>query len=160
MRYLVNRTRILGAYLMAAGIVQTTVYVGLSTSRGPDWLFYFDPRIGIFFLETGWRGAEEITPGILRWLSVVWILTLGMLFLCGRQLVKTYIVSEVALALPNIFFLVTIIGANLTPAHGFSVGELFLPMLEMIAFSVLPVTLAFWSLRRKAHVESPNAERA
>jgi hypothetical protein len=103
-----NRARILGGYLLLAGILQACAYVELATSGEHGWLFYFDPRIGTFFLETGWRSAEQVTPGIFRWLSVGWIPTLGVLLLSGRTLLKTCIVSEIAFSLPNVFFFVVI----------------------------------------------------
>ena len=144
-----TRTRILGAYVVIGGLLQALLYLLLSISRNHDWLFYFDPRIGIFFLETGWRGTEQIVPGIVRWLTVGWLLTIGGLLLTGRKLIRAYIISEIILLPPNIFFFVVIVLANLGAAHGFSVGELFLPMLVMVAFSIIPLVLAFWSRTRR-----------
>jgi hypothetical protein len=149
-----KRLKILGAYLITVCILQICVYLALSLSSEKYlWLFYFDPRIGLFFLESGLRGAEEVTPGILRWLSAAWILVLGLFLFSGRPLIKTYIFSEIILLLPNLLFILAIIWANLSPAHGFSVGELFFPGLVMIAFSVVPLALAFWARARDAIVE-------
>ncbi len=155
-----SRTRVLGTYVVVGGILQALLYLALSISRSHEGLFYFDPRIGIFFLETGWRGSEEIIPGIVRWLTVGWLLTIGGLLLTGRNLILAYIISEIILSLPNVFFFVAIVLANLSPAHGFSVGELFLPILVMIAFSIIPLTLAFRTRRQPPNLDSRKPVRA
>jgi hypothetical protein len=144
-----SRTRALGTYVVVGGILQALLYLLLSISRSHKWLFYFDPRIGIFFLESVWRGPEQIIPGIVRWLTVGWLLTIGGLLLMGRNLIWAYIISEIILSLPNVVFFVAIVIANLSPAHGFSVGELFLPLLVMIAFSIIPFALAFRKRRNE-----------
>jgi hypothetical protein len=149
-----RRVKILGGYLIIICVLQICVYLALSVSAEKyDWLFYFDPRIGIFFLESGLRGAEQVTPSIFRWLSAVWILALGLFLFTGRPLIRTYIVSEIILLLPNLLFVFGIVWASLSPAHGFSVGELFFPVLVMIAFSLVPLVLAFWARPKRAIVE-------
>ncbi len=141
------RLKFLGIYLVVICSLQICLYIALSiVSEKNLWLFYFDPRIGIFFLETVFRGAEQIVPGIFRWFSVVWILALGVFMLSGRPLVKTYIASEIILALPSLLFSLVVVIGNLSPAHGFSVGELFYPIVIMVAFSIIPLGLAFWLL--------------
>ncbi len=66
--------------------------------------------------------------------------------LSGRPLIKTYIASEIILALPSLLFSLVIVVGNLSPAHGFSIGELFYPVVIMIFFSIIPLSLAFWLL--------------
>ena len=145
-----SRTRILGTYLAVAGILQALLYFAMSVkAKQLDWLFYFDPRIGIFYFETAWQGANEsVVPTILRWFTAAWILLLAGLLLGGRPLFKTYMVSEIILFLPSLMFFFLIIGANLNPAHGFSVGELLFPGLVALLFSVVPLILAFCSWRQ------------
>ena len=139
------RAKFLGIYLIAICSLQICLYLALSFASEENlWLFYFDPRIGIFFLETVLRGVEQVVPGILRWLSAIWILALGIFMLSGRPLIKTYIVSEILLVLPNLLFSLAIVAANLGPTHGFSVGELFFPILVMVIFSIVPLSLAVW----------------
>lgn len=155
-----QRARTLGAYLLVGSVLQICLYLALSQQTDKaDWLFYFDPRIGIFFLESGARGAELIIPGVFQWLSAVWILLLGLMLLFVRPLVKTYIISEIILSIPNVLFFIAIVGANLSPAHGFSVGELFFPVIVMIAFSVVPLLLAF-SIRKKASAKIELSDQA
>jgi len=91
------------------------------------WLFYFDPRLGLFFVESGIRG-EQPPPGIFGWVSAAWVLALGLLLLTGRPLIRAYVISEVALSAPNLLFVFMVAWANMSPAHGFSVGELFVPV--------------------------------
>jgi hypothetical protein len=114
-----QRTKTLGLYLTIGSILQICLYLVLSLSTDKaDWLFYFDPRLGIFFLESGVRGAELIIPGLVQWLSAVWILLLGLIQLFGRPMVKTYIVSEIILSIPSIFFFLAIVWANLSRRTG------------------------------------------
>ena len=156
-----QRTKTLGLYPMVGSILQICLYLTLSLSTAKaDWLFYFDPRLGIFFLESGVRGAELIIPGVFQWLSAVWIFLLGLMLLFGRPLVKTYIVSEIILSIPSVFFFLAIVWANLSPAHGFSVGELLLPVIVMMAFSVVPLILASRIRKRAARIELSNPARA
>ena len=152
-----QRTKTLGIYLLAGSILQLSLYLALSLSTDKaGWLFYF----GIFFLESGVRGAELINPGIVQWLSAVWILLLGLMLLFGRPLVKTYVVSEIILLIPGVFFFLAILGSNLSPAHGFSVGELLFPVIVMIAFSVVPLVLACRIRKKTARIELSDPARA
>jgi hypothetical protein len=155
-----SRTKTLGAYLVVAGILQTCLYLVMSMPGDHLWLTYFDPRLAIFFLEIGLRGPELVTPWIFSWLSAVWIIAIGLLMLFNRPWVKTYIISEIVLSLPNMVLFVGIIWANLNAAHGFSIGELFLPVLIMIPFTLVPLTLAFRSRRKAAGIASDSAARA
>jgi hypothetical protein len=156
-----QRTKGLGIYLVAASTLQIFLYLALSLSPEKyDWLFYFDPRIGIFFLETAVRGAEQVAPGLFRWSSAIWILLLGLLMFGGRPLVKTYIAAELFLVLPNIVFFFAIVRSNLSPVHGFSIGELVFPVIVMLVFSLVPLVLAFRIWRRNAQDELSNAAGA
>jgi hypothetical protein len=156
-----QRTKNLGLYLMVGSTLQICLYLAMSLSTDKaDWLFYFDPRIGIFFLASGVRGAELVTPGIFQWLSAVWILLLGLMLLLGLPLVKTYIASEIVLSIPSVFFFLAIVWANLSPAHGFSVGELLFPVIVMLVFSVVPLFLAFRTRKKSARIDSSNPARA
>ncbi len=112
-----GRIRILGRYILIACILQVVLYFALALwKEGFDWLIYLDPRLGLFYFESGFRGKEEVAPTIVRWLSAAWILTLAVLLVSGRSLIKTYIVSEVVLSIPNLLFVLAIISANLSAA--------------------------------------------
>jgi hypothetical protein len=141
-----KRAKILGAYLTVAGAMQICLYLAMSisaeryeswgvTSRPDLWLFYFDPRLGL----------NAFGSGIFGWVSAAWVLALGLLLLCGRPLIRAYVISEVTLSAPNLLFVLWVLAVNLSPAHGFSVGELLVPVCVMIIFSVVPLILAFWA---------------
>lgn len=145
----IARTKVLGIILVVFSLLQIYLYFVLTFSSEHDlWLIYFDPRIGLFFLETVIRGAEQVAPGVMRWLSSGWILALGIMMVARRPLVKTYIVSEILLFIPNIGFSLIVAAANLGATHGFSVGELFYPFLVMLVFSITPLSLAGWIMWR------------
>ena len=146
-----QRAQWLSFYLLLASLLQICMYAAWSFS--PEKLiaiFYFDPRIGLYFIESGTRGAELTVPGILQWLSAILLLLISLLLLSGRSILKTYIISEIIVSIPNLFFLVLIALANLSPAHGFSVGELFFPVLVMMLFTIVPVILAITIWRKSA----------
>jgi hypothetical protein len=145
-----KRLKILGAYLTVTCALQICLYLAMSTSAERyQWLFYFNPRFGLYFVESVIKG-EPPPPGIFGWMSAACVLALGLLLLSGRPL-KAYVISEVALSAPTLLFVFVVALANLSPAHGFSVGELFVPVCLMIIFSVVPLILAFWA-RSKAVV--------
>ncbi len=155
-----NRVKILGWYVLAIAVLQIVIYATLSLSKGAaDGLIYFDPRLGIFYFESGLRGKEEVAPTLLRWVSALWLFGISICLLLGR-LVKVYVLSELALSFPNILFVLAIVWANLSPAHGFSMAELFFPLLVMIAFSIVPLGIAFWARRSKDEANSFHPGRA
>ena len=47
-------------------------------------LFYFNPRFGLYFIESVIKG-EPHPPGIFGWVSAAWVLALGLLPLSGRM---------------------------------------------------------------------------
>jgi membrane protein insertase Oxa1/YidC/SpoIIIJ len=151
-----ERAKILGIYLIVICALQTCLYLAISFVALKEnlWLLEFEPRIGtIVIIELFFRGTQQILTGILRGLSVVLILALGLLMLSGRPLVKTYIVSEIILALPNFLLLliVLVIGAvSLSSAHnetGMTFMRMtFIPILVMVFFTIIPLGLAFWLL--------------
>lgn len=155
------QTKTLGLYLLVASALQICLYLALSLSTDKaDWLFYFDPRLGIFFLESSVPGADQVAPGIFQWVSAVWILLLALMLLFGRPLVRTYIVSEIILSIPSVLFFLMVLWVNMSPAHGFSVGELFFPVMVMIAFSVVPLVLAFKTRKKATPIELSDPARA
>jgi hypothetical protein len=152
-----EQVKILGIYLIAICALQSCLYLVMSFVALKEnlWLFYFEPRIGtIVITELFARGTQRVVlTGILRWLSVVWILALGLLMLFGRPLIKTYIVSEIILTLPSLLlFLVVVIiaAANLNSARfelGMTfLGMIFIPILVAVFFTIIPLGWAFWLL--------------
>jgi hypothetical protein len=149
-----KRVKILGAYLTVACALQICLYLAMFIwAERYQWLFYFNPRFGLYFVESVING-EPPPPGIFGWVSAAWVLALGLLLLSGRPLIKTYVISEVALSAPTLLFVFIVALANLSPTHGFSVGELFVPVCLMILFSIVPLILAFWARSWLAPPES------
>jgi len=155
-----SKVKLLGCYVLAISVLQIVIYAALSLSKGTaDWLIYFDPRLGLFYFESGLRGKEEVAPTLLRWVSAFWLFGISVCLLSGR-LVKVYLLSELALLFPNILFVLAIVWANLSPAHGFSIAELFFPFLVMIVFSGVPLSLAFRATRSKEEAQGFHPGRA
>lgn len=156
-----RRVKILGYFVLAVCVLQIAIYLALALSKGSaDWLIYFDPRLGLFYFESGLRGKEVVAPTLVRWLSALWIFGLALLLLSGRRLVRTYIVSELVLSLPNVLFVMAILWANLSPSHGFSIGELLVPLIVMLVVSAVPLGVAFWAQSSKGEEPGFHSARA
>jgi len=67
-----------------------------------------------------------------------------------RRLVP-YLVLELVLATPSVLFFLMVLAANLGPSHGFSIGELIVPVPIFALFSGMPLLWAF-RLRREETV--------
>jgi len=156
-----TRSKTLGLYILVGSFLQICLYLAVSLlTDKADWLLYFDPRAGIFFVESRLWRAEQLTPGIFQWLSAFWIVLLGLMLLLGRPVVKTYIISEIILSIPSFFFFLASVWETLSPEYGSSVEELLFPLIVMIAFSVVPLVLAFRSRRKALRIELPTPARA
>src|SRR5262245_35328580 len=119
----VNRK--LGTYICCVAIGQLSLYsIVLLAGERAMWLFYFDPRLGLFVLETLIRHAE-VFPGVLSWLSALLLGTIGVGLRRNLCSVDTYFYTEVVLAAPTVVFFGNVLWANMSPAHGFSIVELF-----------------------------------
>lgn len=92
--------------------------------------------------------------GVFRWLTVVWLLGIGSLLRSGRQLVRLYVFSEIILLLPSVIFFAFVIWSNPGPDQGYPIADLLYPVLVTLAFSVIPLVIAFWSRRSSGHFDS------
>ncbi len=136
--------RFIGAYLMVVASIQLILYVA-SLSGGSLSLFYFDPRIGLFFLETMVR-QQEVYPGLLSWVSAVALGVVGLQMQRNPQRVRRYLILEPIMALPTVLMSIIAAAANLNPGHGFSTGELVTPLAVLVVSTVVPYGLA-WKFR-------------
>ncbi|MEO6392151.1 MAG: hypothetical protein ABIP75_09890 [Pyrinomonadaceae bacterium] len=128
--------------------MQLTIYLAMTI--WPDRfysLFYLNPRLGLHMLELVATGREGSMPGVFQWLAAGWIFALGVLLLSGRSLIKTYLVSEILLSLPNVMLIIVTLTSNLSPLRGLTIRETFIPLLVMTIYSVIPLVLA-WRARR------------
>jgi len=135
-------TRILGAYLLC--IVSFQIYIYVKLQSGIDIIFYFDPRIGLSALLEGPLRIPKLYVLLVEWISAVWIGGIAALMLLGKNtIIRTYIVSEILLFLPNLMFAVLVVYFNVRPVTGFSIRELFCPLLVMLYTTIVPFFLIF-----------------
>ena len=136
--------RTAGKLLVALGIAQAALYTVAGRGGEPvGRLFYFDPRIGWFFLESLMR-RDETFPGVTSWATAGVALTLGIALLRGRVGGRAYVAAEAVMALPTLCMFLCIGVRHMSPAHGFSAGELLIPVLVFIVVSAGPLGWALW----------------
>ncbi len=141
--------RILGVYVAVVAVAHICLYVVLNVlSDRFGWLFYFDTRIGFFFLETVIKHSEGTPPAQTAWLIEIGELILGIFMILGRNLLKPYVVVESILTIPYLLFFLLIVAVGMSANHGFSPAELLLPSLTVVVACVVPLAYAFWILWR------------
>jgi hypothetical protein len=138
--------RTVGIYICCVAITQLIFYSVSYFNERAVWLIYFDPRLGLFVLESSVRHREAF-PGFLSWLSAVILASVGFGLLRNMHGVKPYLVTEFICAVPSVVFFGSVVFANLSLVHGFSFGELVLPLVVFLVASAIPFWLALQSLR-------------
>ena len=148
--------RFLGIYLIA--ICFFHICLGFIVFLNPkDFavLVGFAPHLGIYMLERIFLATS--TPdfgGIFYWLTTGWILTLGIVLLCGRPLLKTYIISEIIFALPSLLLFLALVGMILIYPEGLKslpVYDVFLVIgivAAMFFSAIIPLVWAIWLMWR------------
>ena len=137
--------KILGIYVSAIALAHLCLYVVLNLfSESLGWLFYFDTRIGFFFIETVIKHSEGTPPAVTAWLIELGELILGIAMIFGRNLLNTYIIIESILTIPYVLFFLLIMAVGMSASHGFSPAELLIPSAIVIFASVLPLAYALW----------------
>jgi hypothetical protein len=134
-------------------IAQVALY-RIGSQVGPCSAFYFDPRIGInIFVEMWGGGAWPTLPG---WASAGWLGAVVLALLLKKVTLRFYFFSEGILSLPSVAFFILVVVVNMSPAHGFSVGELLIPVPVFVVFSIIPVIWALSLVRRsRAALRTP-----
>ncbi len=128
----------LGAYLVVLSLYQSVAYAYLSDMTG------LDPRAGISMVMEGMIRKSHRATDVMEWASVVWLFGLGVAFLFGKYVFRTYIISEVLLAAPTILLLI-----SWSPYLFFSSFAWFAVMILVFSvFTVLPIGIAISLLRR------------
>lgn len=145
-------TRFLAFYLLALSLLQAALY-WVAAAGGPKaWsLYYLEPRLGLFFLETLVRPGHTF-PGYALGASVAALALMGCLLLLEVVGLRTYLVFEILLASPTVVLFAMIAFSNTPPGMGFSILDLALPAIPFTLTSVLPVIYA-WRVLRAARVE-------
>ncbi len=139
--------KVIGIYVAAICVAHLCLYVVLNLCNEKfGRLFYFDTRIGFFFIESVIRHSESTPPAITAWLVELGELALAIAMISGRRLVKVYVILETILTIPYLLFAVLILAAGMGANHGFSPAELFLPTIVVIVSSVIPLAYGFWIL--------------
>jgi hypothetical protein len=137
-----KRQRLLGAYLWGLCVYQIGIYLWPGGPR-----FILDPRAGIPVLLINHFSFNNKVTHPVEWITATWLIFLAaMIFFRGRFL-KTYLISELVLAAPTVYYigvLVTQQGGGY--ASGFN--QLLLTTFLFLVFSMVPVVLAAWSIRR------------
>jgi hypothetical protein len=136
---------LLAYYLVAIGIFQLVLYALISLYESLGYLFYFDPRFGLFFLETILRQHEHM-PAVLDWISATVIIAVGVWVRFSRLAVKLYMVMECLVAIPTLLIFLMVAAINMSPNHGFSRGELLIPVAVFCITSIVPVCLGITTL--------------
>jgi hypothetical protein len=130
----------LSIYVGCVALGQLILYAKAYYDPRARWLFYFDPRIGLFFFESGLRGSTSPQfPALSSVVSAVILAAVGVGLVLEKLSVLTYLIVEALMTLPNLAFVGWIAMANLSPAHGFSVGELVLPAIVFAVASGFPL---------------------
>jgi hypothetical protein len=158
-----RRTKFLGVYILSAGILQLVLCSFVALSSGWDERFsYFNPHGGIFFVGVYLLGAGGAAINFFTWASAILHLAIGWLWFKRRPLVMTYVISEIVLIVPNIFFLLFLLLTKLDSdsAQYVSAGGLFFLIMTIIAFSVVPLVLALWWRREEDTTVPLNLGRA
>ena len=110
---------------------------------------FFEPR---FFLagiaDLAGRHGDRIARNVSVALGIA-LLAIGIVIVRSRSLksVKLYLFVETVLALPTLLIFVSVLAANLSPAHGLSIGEIIFPMFIFSLATVLPYLWAIHVLR-------------
>jgi hypothetical protein len=141
--------RVLGVYVAVVAAAHICLYIVLNVfSERFGWLFYFDTRIGFFFIETVIKHSEGTPPALTAWVIELGEFIVGVSMALGKNLLKIYLVIESILTIPYVLFFILIMAAGMSANHGFSPAELFLPTATVLFACVIPLTYAFWILWR------------
>lgn len=148
-----TKPEILAVYLTAVALLQAGLYFSSFGPHGMGAALYLDPRIGIDAWLTGGAMDPEARSRLtevsqqIRWASAAWILCLGVLLTFRKPVIQVYVLSECVLSLPNLLFFGMVILANMNPGHGFSIGELSIPLVVFSVFTVVPLSMAIQEWR-------------
>ena len=136
-----RRFRCLGTAITVLGCAQLALYI-IWLRRGAMKSFYFDPRIGFTLLDRfGETGTEG--PKSLHWLSAFAEVILGFGISLKPRMIYLYLVTEVLFSLPSIVLFAVVLWANVSPAHGMSIGELLIPIPVFLLFSAAPWMIGY-----------------
>jgi hypothetical protein len=104
----------------------------------PQSIYRFDPRMGLFLLESRLRETVLASPALLSWASVAPLFAASLLIrLSGRGL-KLYLAFESLLSVPTIIVFAMIIITRIGSPEGFPIFNLAAPLAVFTIFSLVP----------------------
>ena len=133
----------LSIYLGMIVIFQMVILIGTASDPYSGG-FYFNPRFGIDLLLTE-NGLGKL-PDLVQWLTVAALLFLAIALFRNEKAVWWYVFAEGLMALPTIVVFALVLRVNISPAHGFSVGELTIPAIVFVVCTVIPWSWAIMLL--------------
>lgn len=138
--------RILGCYLLCIAGWQCFIYSQDDSANLQ--LLYFDPRIGITAILEDVLRISRYDSILFDWLIAGWLGVLGILMIVGKSIIRTYVISELILSAPNFVFFWLVIIVNMNPAHGFSIRELYYPVIMMVITTIMPFMIIYWRMKK------------
>jgi len=87
------------------------------------------------------------------------LIPVSLLMIRGHHVLKIYVIVELLLAAPSAVFFILVLSANLSPAHGFSVRELIIPVSVFAVFTSVPLSVAIALLRKAPEPKTITNER-
>src|SRR5271155_3987917 len=94
-----QRERLLGGYLFALCLYQIGIY---RWPGGPP--FILDPRAGIPVLLINHFSFDNKVIYPVEWITATWLAFLAITIFFRGRLLKTYLISEIALAAPTAYY--------------------------------------------------------
>jgi hypothetical protein len=136
-----RKTRWLGLYLFALCVYQIAIY---RWPGGPP--FVLDPRAGIPVLLINHFSLTNKVIYPVEWISAAWLIFVAAMIFFRGSMVKVYLAVELLLAAPTAYYIGVLIsqrGGHFAPGY----HDVLLTFALFLIFSVVPISLAGWTLR-------------
>ena len=134
--------RLLGAYLFGLCLYQIGIY---RWPGGPP--FILDPRAGIPVLLINHFSFDNKGIYPVEWMTAAWLVLIAALIFFRGQFLKTYLISELVLAMPTAYYigvLATHHGGDFAPG----LKDLLLTTFLFTVFSIVPAGIAWREMAR------------
>lgn len=131
-------------------------FVGLLSDLG-GLAFYLDPRIGWCALFGNTIQGERVYT-LARFIFPACTGAAAFLMRRWGPGLCVYLVLELLLSLPTLVFFALVLKVSMSPAHGFSVGELPLPVISFLGNCAVPFGLGLSVHRNRVLARKANAQ--
>ncbi|MCI0540333.1 MAG: hypothetical protein L0Z50_34455 [Verrucomicrobiales bacterium] len=134
-----TKARILGWYLVFAALLEFGAY------RSARISVVLRPRAGwtALLVTQGMNG--DVATALPELFSAFWLLSFGILLIGWKRPMKTYVTSEVLLAVPTLLFATGLLISG--GGHVFFFADGFKMLLISLIFTFFPILLAFFVIR-------------